>query len=348
MVLSIRKVQLISTIFLLVWIVGLLCCWRNIFHSYEEKELDIYGLYQEGRRPSVEMSNHSNVRKHKKKRKHVIPPINLPLPVIVVGFPKAGTSSLFSFFSHQGFNAQHWYCCKKQINPQKGGPSLMSDCILYNLGLMANKSNEKSMLQGCGDFEVYAEINGPRSVGTDGGFLLEDGTYDMESPGPRIFLPQHFNLQQLHEEYPNATWILNLRDSKKWSNSVMKWSDLKDQFANEYFMQHQIYTIPKNDTEMSAFLRNIYDEHSELIRNFVRKHPSHRLIQVNIEDNDNAGKILAEAFGLQKQHWPHKNRSPVWWRKRSLTFIGRILQLLPLIFLFTTAYLVKVFCFERC
>lgn len=38
--------------------------------------------------------------------------VKLPLPIIVMGFPKAGTSSLFAFFQRQGFASQHWYCCK--------------------------------------------------------------------------------------------------------------------------------------------------------------------------------------------------------------------------------------------
>jgi hypothetical protein len=36
----------------------------------------------------------------------------LPMPIIVMGFPKAGTSSIFSFFQRQGLDSQHWYCCQ--------------------------------------------------------------------------------------------------------------------------------------------------------------------------------------------------------------------------------------------
>ena len=39
----------------------------------------------------------------------------LPKPVIVMGFPKAGTSSIFSFFQRQGLNSQHWYCCEGKL-----------------------------------------------------------------------------------------------------------------------------------------------------------------------------------------------------------------------------------------
>jgi hypothetical protein len=39
----------------------------------------------------------------------------LPKPIIVMGFPKAGTSSIFSFFQRQGLNSQHWYCCQRKF-----------------------------------------------------------------------------------------------------------------------------------------------------------------------------------------------------------------------------------------
>jgi hypothetical protein len=38
----------------------------------------------------------------------------LPKPIIVMGYPKAGTSSIFTFFHSQGLISQHWYCCKRK------------------------------------------------------------------------------------------------------------------------------------------------------------------------------------------------------------------------------------------
>lgn len=315
---SVRKLQLVSITFLWFWIFGLVCCWRNIFR--EEEMVELATLYREGHMPRVRIHNHTKSKSYKERRKRPPPPINLPLPVIVVGLPKAGTSSVFSFFQSQRFRCQHWYCCGKQYDPQiaaSNGPLQMGECILRNLALNTNNSQKLSMLSGCGNYDVYAEINGDRPAGgNSSGFLLEDGTYDSKSPGPRIFLPQHFNLQQLHEEFPNATWILNLRDSSSWAKSVLKWRDLGDQFVNEYYMKHQIHKIPRNLTEKQSFLKTIYDEHSELIRSFVRSHPSHALIELNITD-DEAGNVLADAFGLQKDKWVQKNRNSVSWRIRN-------------------------------
>ena len=51
-------------------------------------------------------------RKHSLSREILTPTILLPKPIIVMGFPKAGTSSLFTFFQKQGLISQHWYCCE--------------------------------------------------------------------------------------------------------------------------------------------------------------------------------------------------------------------------------------------
>ena len=61
----------------------------------------------------------------------------------------------------------------------------------------------------CGNYEVFAEMNGPRktTVNETGhtGVMLDDGTYDFDGPTNRIMLPQHHYLQEIHDEYPQAT-----------------------------------------------------------------------------------------------------------------------------------------------
>ena len=56
------------------------------------------------------------------------------------------------------------------------------------------------------------------------------------------------------------------------------------------------------DEELTQF----YLGHSERIRNFVRDHPSHALVEVDIED-DRAGEIMQNAFGINGQCWGKQN-----------------------------------------
>jgi hypothetical protein len=251
--------------------------------------------------------------------------LKLPKPIINVGLPKAGTSTIFNFFHCNGLRAQHWYCCDDQLSAshtKHNTNTLMSRCIMENI------LEGKPLLDGCGDFEVYSEINGPRRLE---GFedpegnnrnLLDDGTLESRSQSmrhPRILLPQHHYLDRIHEQYPNATFLLNLRPVEQWVESVMNWpSGLKMELPNEFFAQHQQHNgtsqfderlhPPRVLSELPDVLRYIFDFHSQHVREFVKQHPSHTLIEVDITD-DNAGIILADAFGLNETCWGHFNKN---------------------------------------
>jgi hypothetical protein len=350
---SVGRLKIISITLLFLWVFGLCYIWRAIFHDHQDTKFrptpglssrddDDRQNHSFGNYTSIRVSHNQSEerrqrRKHKRKRKQKHVETKLPLPIINVGYPKAGTSSIFSFFQQQGFRSQHWYCSRGQVDPQRGGPFLMADCMMENLKANYTLHN-RTMLHGCGHFEVYSEINGPR-CGEEKGCLLEDGTVDSKNPGPRIFLPQHFNLQQLHDALPNSTWILNKRSVMDWIESVMKWDDLQHQFANEYYAQRQIDRLPRNETEMRWFLKTIYLEHNDLIRDFVRRNPGHALVEVNITDAD-AGMVLADSFGLDPSRWTKRNqRWEFSWRQAN-TFMGSITWWFLVVF--TTAYLFSI------
>ncbi|KAL3927027.1 MAG: hypothetical protein SGBAC_013246 [Bacillariaceae sp.] len=177
-----------------------------------------------------------------------------PPPIMVVGLPKAGTSTLFEFFSCHSIYAQHWYCCGPQRSadlPGSGGPrfgpSYMSHCLLENLQEQARQQKHKekengaeafdakwnhSILDGCGDYDVYTEMNGPYFdppmipvMGT--GYTIKEEQEEQEEKdedpfhsSKGIFLPQHYHLQELHAAAPTATWILNVRPVQDWIRSV--------------------------------------------------------------------------------------------------------------------------------
>jgi hypothetical protein len=196
----------------------------------------------------------------------------------------------------------------------------MSGCMLKNL----NKNS--SIFEGCGGFDLYAEINGPRPTlrkkfGKSPGLLLDDGSLDYASfdrsqkSGTRIFFPQYFNLDDIHQHYPNATFILNTRPFDSWIKSVQSWADNLDwQFVNEFYQRGELDALPEdrnNATEMASFMRDIYDRHHDRVRQFAQVHPTHALVEVPILDPD-AGAILGDAFGLDGTRWGrvNANRGP--------------------------------------
>jgi predicted Zn-dependent protease len=287
------------------------------------------------RRPTVTRVGGGATKKKNKhapvKVKHRAPnELLLPKPIIDVGFPKAGTSTIFSFFHCNGLRAQHWYCCDVQrISSSTPRLRLMSRCMLNNM------AKHRPPLQDCGDFDVYSEINGPRNFkDNDHKTMLDDGTLlsdrDSDKSERRIFFPQHHQLDTLHQHYPNATLILNQRNVDAWVDSVCNWGDtLRYQIVHEFYHQNSTRFLFDDEglsnttttttttrtisprftaSDVRRFLKIIYNYHLDYVRNWVANHPGHALVEVDIGD-ENAGTILAESFGLHEDCWGHFNQN---------------------------------------
>ncbi len=224
-------------------------------------------------------------------------------PIIVVGLPKAGTSTLFAYFHCLGFYSQHWYCCGPQHHAQQEDmTAYISDCMISNL------QDQIPILEGCGNYDVYTELNGPRrKTSMDSNFVAVDGTIGYR---PRIFLPQHYNLEELHQYAPNATWIFNVRPVEDWIHSVRQvpanmlakqlWYEAQEQNPDRW--SHS--TSSNNDIwdrspyrPNQVFLKEFWKEHLERVTSFVADHPSHTLVWVNITHPD-AGMVLAHDLTL--------------------------------------------------
>jgi len=274
--------------------------------------------------------------------------LKLPTPVFVLGYPKSGTTSIYGFFNCSGIVSQHFCCCGDRSDHPPCKKGTMARCILRNMG------KNRPLLEGCGDYDVYAQLDGERPIFPlrDGqkGVLLENGTLEMHSTTTRgnsllmrHFLPQHFHLDKIHQHAPHATYILSLRDPNEWAKSAFKWFNMRGmwtvcipnsrnvsrktshtptlfvhiysfrlllhttgRFVNEYMFHNSSIERPGKARALD-FLARIYREHNDFVRDFVRQHPTHTLIEVNITALD-AGNKLAEAFGLDEQCWGHHNK----------------------------------------
>lgn len=239
--------------------------------------------------------------------------LHLPTPVIVVGYPKSGTTSLHQFFTCNHIHTQHFCCCGDINDNPPCQIETMAVCILHNLA-----SPDRKMLEGCGDYDVFCQIDGERPIQRNRqnqwGILMEDGSLEIHNGKSqqerqtmfRHFLPQHFYLDRLHADYPQATFLLPLRNSQEWANSVFNWFQMRGRVVNEYIHFNRTIERPGR-IRAKEFLSRIYDEHTALVRSFVARHPSHAFVEVNITD-PNAGKYLASSFGLNAACWGHHNQ----------------------------------------
>jgi len=212
------------------------------------------------------------------------PPTNTftGLPIIVVGMPKVGTTTITKYFECSGrYSVSHHFC--------KPGRSGLSKC-----GVIIKKNVEAGRLPltGIDNFDVYAQL--------DAWALTTRRLFDY-----RCYMPQVEDLEKLHAQFPNATLILNTRNVDHWVKSLHSFN--KGNMLQQ-MIECNITALPAgvggNDTDLKMF----YQGHTDNIQSFVKSHPSHGLVTIDIENWD-AGEILEEAFKINRTCWGHANKS---------------------------------------
>jgi hypothetical protein len=195
----------------------------------------------------------------------------LPTPIIVVGMPKAGTTSITDFFNRSGYNTNHFLCL---------------DSPLIHCGLCIRDAVNRSLppLHTCGpSTTVWSQI-------------------DVEYPPDRCHFPQIVNLPELHSESPHSTLLLNRRNMTLWMNSVKGWSRHMD----ERLAGCDHGPRSANTSDMIQW----HVEHIYRIRQFVKDHPSHALVEFDIAD-ETTGGLLATLFQTSATHWGTSNSNAV-------------------------------------
>ena len=204
--------------------------------------------------------------------KELLPSLPLPKPVIVVGMPKAGTTTIHSFFQDAGYKSSHYRCKEDQGIRNLFCGHCIRDAIQNNL----------PPLKTCGDYEVWAQL---------------DVTYYPFLNIPDCYFPQFFDMETFHQEAPNATIIFNRRDLDHWSRSIQMWKN----------MSERLTTCAGGPASGSTEdLQQWHKNHIQKIRRFVQKHPSHALVEIDIEDPMTA-KRMATLFQVSEDFWGHKN-----------------------------------------
>ena len=171
------------------------------------------------------------------------PKMRLPVPIIVMGLPKAGTTSIGSYFQC-GFGQEYQhrvshYDCHKDPYPIE---RQIHGARLGCGGRMNNNFVEKRLVfHSIDHFDVYSEI-------------------DLLYPN-HIFFPQLRFIERIYDAYPNATWILNLRNTTEWAKSITR-SGLRPKLANSKDLHPRFWKLKntKNGTvenwELHKFFRS--------------------------------------------------------------------------------------------
>lgn len=201
----------------------------------------------------------------------------LPKPVLVVGLPKAGTSSIHSFFLDSGHSSVHW---------KNGVPNTP-----WRVGTCMKQAADagKPLIAWCGNYSVYAQMD----------------VTDPQLPDTGCHYPQITFLLELHQEAPNATFILNRRNFTDWASSVYRW-DVKgrDQLGERWVACKPFGPSSTSREELIQW----HKDQIQRVRQFVLDHPTHALVEVDIQDAA-AGGLMSKAFGVDIKYWGQANKN---------------------------------------
>lgn len=205
--------------------------------------------------------------------KNTIPPTlftKLPKPYINLGFPKMGTSSLHAFFECGGLTSLHYRC---------GRNHSCAKCMIQNSNAGLPPLSEPN----CGQADSYAQI--------------DNGT----------FFPQISLLDEIHKGYPNATFFLTFRSMEAWYRSISHWPPRPGgPHMVDRFKKLDLPGLPADKGDNLQEFSDWYCQHVERVRALVAQHPSHSLVEVDIED-DNVGSMMNQLFGIDASCWGHSN-----------------------------------------
>jgi hypothetical protein len=192
---------------------------------------------------------------------------SLSLPILNVGMPKAGSNTLKSFLKCAGVKTNHAQC----------GPGM----------LYAASQDNAPLNNGCGG-----------KHGADAMLQM-----DMIKPPLNCVFPQIQLLDEIHQEHPNATFILNFRPVNDWIKSVRNWPNMLNRFS-----RCDLPGLPEGVGGKDQELRNWYCGHVRHIREFVALYPSHALIELDLYDTERSARVMAKLFQVNETCWGHANK----------------------------------------
>ena len=163
--------------------------------------------------------------------------------ILLIGFPKCGTSSFQHLFQMLGLRSIHHDCCGKFIGHM----------------ILKNKLKNKKLLSGLESYDCITQM---------------DVSHPSSKPS---YWPQLFDFKQLYKEYPDSLFIFNTRHPENLLRSFRNW---KNGDIVERLHTHFPELLPKNDDRM--FIK-LVTEHFSRVTSFFTEQKTAKFIVFDIE-----------------------------------------------------------------
>ena len=217
----------------------------------------------------------------------------LPTPIFVLNLPKSGTETSRDYFSCGGYESSHTYVGTRRIG------SCLFDNWKKENSVINTKSGQNynfSPLSGCDTVNKTFYIN--RTDPLYGKNVTVQVYSDIGKPLPTCYYPTLHDggLNHLYSHYPNATWVLFVRNEYDWLDSMKRWNNglLLKKWKNACGFP--------GGTATDKDWFNFYSKHTEKIRQFVSHHSSLNYIEVELEK---AHESLSKYTGIESRCLRH-------------------------------------------
>jgi len=120
----------------------------------------------------------------------------------------------------------------------------------------------------------------------------------------RAAYPQIQLLDEIHEEFPNATFLLMLRPVNSWVKSALGCGrDMVGRWARCHVPGLRKH--PNDGPLTTQDLSDWWCSHVHHVREFLKHHPSHPLIELDLMNcNETAPSLTSERLRIYARMWP--------------------------------------------
>ena len=165
--------------------------------------------------------------------------------IILLGFPKSGTTSFNKLFQKLGYKSGHW----------KHRGSYIGNII------KKNKKRKRRLLSGLEDLDCITQM-------------------DVCMSKKDNYWPQIHDYWRLYKQYPKATFILNKRSIPKLVSSFQRWFNL-----DERFIKYNPNLFSNIEGSNEKKLEIIFNDHYTKIENFFKKRKGAKFISFDIDND---------------------------------------------------------------
>lgn len=205
-------------------------------------------------------------------------PNTVGYPILVTAMPKAGTTTLHSYFEcglGPWASAHQW----TSLTEEPSHSVAIGECLINN-----TNHDHYPFFDGCGHHLVWGDTG-----------VLRQQQHTCYFP----FLHRQ-GLERFYKSYPYGTILNTVRNTTSWVDSAFRWRELPNRWVNA-----KCEGFPTQRWAPRAEWGAWYEGVQKTVRKFAQEHPT--LTYIELPLSDQTGDMLHDIFGYPRGCWGHAN-----------------------------------------